>query len=370
MKNRKIKRRRNGLIDILNGFLSLVVLGIIALVALLLYGAHTFYTDGTTTEDTIFQVPRGTGLSIIALRLEEAGVISNRWVFSAGTRAQKKERGLKAGEFRIAKGASMADVLIELTEGTAITYAVTIPEGFTSWQVVERINADENLEGEITELPPEGALLPNTYVYERGDDRNDIIAQMRTAQASALEEVWANRNPDIPVNTPEELVILASIVEKETGIASERPEVAAVFANRLNLNMRLQSDPTIIYGITNGQGPLGRGLKRSEIEAKTPYNTYAIGGLPAGPIANPGIESMRAVANPADSKALYFVAAGANPSQGHLFAPSYAEHRKNVALYRKALKAAAAQQEAEAEAARDAIEAEQAKAAGEDTSTQ
>lgn len=368
-KNKKKSRRRNGLVEIVNGLLSLLVLGILGLVGLFLYASHSFYAEGGVDQDTTFQVRRGNGLSTISQRLEDAGIISNHWIFQAGTLAQKKERSIKAGEFRLARGASMADILNELTEGTPITYAVTIPEGYTSWQVVERLKADDGLEGEIATIPAEGSLLPNTYVYERGDDRNDIIAQMQTAQTSALAEVWAGRNPDIPVSTPEELVILASIVEKETGIASERPQVAAAFTNRLNFNMRLQSDPTIIYGITQGQGSLGRGLKRSEIEEKTPYNTYAIGGLPVGPIANPGIEAMRAVAHPAESDVLYFVAAGPNPSQGHLFAASYAQHRKNVALYRKALRAAAAQQEADAEAARDALQAEEAAAAGEDVSS-
>ncbi len=368
MKKTKNRRRRNGLVEIVNGALSLLVLGIVVVVGLFFYGAHTFYADGKLAEETQFQVQRGTGLSTIAGQLEDAGIVSNRWVFQFGTLTQKKERALKAGEYRIAKGSSMAEVLKELTEGTPITYSVTIPEGFTTWQVIERVNADSNLSGEITLQPAEGALLPDTYVYERGDERDSIIKRMQDAQTEALAEIWESRQPDLPVETPEELVILASIVEKETGIASERPEVAAVFINRLNFNMRLQSDPTTIYGITNGQGPLGRGLKRSELEAETPYNTYKVAGLPAGPIANPGIEAMRAVANPAESKSLYFVAAGANPSEGHLFAPSYDEHRKNVALYRKALKEAAAQEEAEAEAARDLLEAEAAAKAGQDTS--
>jgi UPF0755 protein len=189
-------------------------------------------------------------------------------------------------------------------------------------------------------------------------------------QTKALAEIWAARNPDIPIETPEELVILASIVEKETGIADERPQVAAVFINRLNRGMRLQTDPTVIYGITNGKGPLGRGLKKSEIKAETPYNTYVIKGLPVGPIANPGRAAMQAVANPAETKALYFVAAGANPSQGHLFAASYAEHRKNVAKYRKAVREAAAQEEADSEDLKDALEAEQAAAAGEEVTTE
>lgn len=368
MFRRKIKHRRNGLVELANGFLSLVVLALVVVGGIVFYGASVFNAPGKTTEEVTFQVERGNGLGTISQRLVDAGIISNKWVFQAGTRSKKKERAIKAGEFRIAKGASMNEVLTELTEGTPITYAVTVPEGYTSWQVVERLRAEASLEGEIALVPTEGTLLPDTYSFERGDDRASILERMTGAQSEALAEIWAGRNPDIPIATPEELVVLASIVEKETGIAEERPQVAAVFINRLNLGMRLQTDPTVIYGITNGEGPLGRGLKRSELEAGTPYNTYIIAGLPPGPIANPGVESMRAVANPADTKALYFVAAGAKSSQGHLFAASYAEHRKNVVLYRAAVREAAKakEEELEAEAARDAVEAEQAAAAGEE----
>lgn len=363
MKKNKTKRRRSALVDILNGVLSLLILAIIVVVGLVLFAAYEFYQEGETEAGTTFQVHSGTGLSTIATRLEEAGIIDNRWVFQFGALAHNKAREIRAGEFRIAKGASMADVLREITEGEPITYSVTVPEGFTSWQVVQRIRAKTELTGDIEDVPPEGSLLPDTYIFQRGDERSELIARMQEAQAAALADVWADRAPDLPLETPQDLVTLASIVEKETGVPEERPEVAAVFINRLNRGMRLQSDPTIIYGITNGEGPLGRGITRSEIEEETPYNTYVVDGLPAGPIANPGIEAMRAVANPAQSDALYFVAAGANPSQGHVFARSYDEHRQNVAQYRAALEEAAAQEEAEAEAVREALEAEQAEQA-------
>lgn len=357
------KRKRSGLVELLNGALTLFILAVVIIVGTLLYGAHLFYADGNLAKDTTFQVTRGAGLSTIASQLTDSGIVSNKWIFQAGTLAQKKERSLKAGEYRIASNSSMAEILIELTEGTPITYSVTIPEGFTSWQVVERLRADVNLTGDIEALPQEGSLLPNTYSYERGMARADIVTQMKKAREEAVAEVWENRAPDLPIATPEELVVLASVIEKETGIATERPEVAAVFVNRLNKGIRLQSDPTIIYGITNGEGPLGRGLRRSEIKAETPYNTYVIKGLPVGPIANPGIESLRAAANPAASKSLYFVAAGARPSQGHLFAETYAQHQKNVAAYRKALREATAAQEKreadEAKAALESLDAEQ-----------
>lgn len=366
-------RRRNALIDIVNGFLTLFVIGIVIVGAILFWGANRFYADGDFAEDTTFQVESGSGLSTIAQRLEDAGLIENRWIFQAGALAQKKERNVKAGEYELQAASSMADILKELTEGTPITHAVTIPEGWTSWQVAERVNANELLTGDPVEVPPEGSLMPDTYAFERGDDRATIIARMTKAQTEALAEVWAGRDPDLALETPEELVILASIVERETGVASERPQVASVFINRLKRNMRLQSDPTIIYGITRGVGTLGRGLKRSEIEQKTDYNTYQIDGLPAGPIDNPGLEALKATANPAKTKYLYFVAAGPVPSDGHLFAASYAEHRKNVAKWRAiekqaAEEAAAAEAAKEAEQARAELEAQAAADAG-DTET-
>jgi len=370
-KNKRAKpRRRNGLIDILNGFLSLLVIAIILVGGLFFFGLNRFYSPGNIPEDTTFLVESGSSLGVTAERLETRGLIDNRMIFQAAGIALKKQGKLKAGEFKIAAHSSMADILSELTEGTPVLYGVTVPEGFTSWQVIERINADSHLIGEITSLPPEGSILPNTYSYIPGDTRQSVLDKMQAAHKKALEEVWANRDPDLPIKTPEELVTLASVVEKETGVASERPQVAAVFVNRLKKGMRLQSDPTIIYGITKGQSTLGRGLKKSELEAKTPYNTYQIDGLPAGPIANPGIESLRAAANPAKTKDLYFVAAGPVPSDGHLFSETYAQHRKNVAKWRAIEKQMAIDAQADTEAAKDAIEAEQAKETGDSTTAQ
>jgi len=374
-KNKRAKpRRRNGLIDLLNGVLSLLVIVILIAGGLFFFGLNRFYSAGNIPEDTTFLVEPGSSLGVTAERLETRGLIDNRLIFQAAGMALKKQGKLKAGEFRIAAHSSMSDILTELTEGTPVLYGVTVPEGFTSWQVLERINGDSHLIGDIGTLPPEGSILPNTYSYIPGDTRQSVLDKMQAAQKKALEEIWAGRDPDLPIKTPEELVTLASVVEKETGVASERPQVAAVFVNRLKKGMRLQSDPTIIYGITKGQAPLGRGLKRSEIEAKTPYNTYQIDGLPIGPIANPGIESLRAVANPAKTNDLYFVAAGPVPSDGHLFAATYADHRKNVAKWRAIEKQMAADAEAaaaiDAEAAKDAIEAEQAEETGDTTAEQ
>lgn len=358
MAKRKKQRRSNGLVDGLNAILTLIVFGLIIIVGLGYFGIQRFYTPNEVAEVSTFNVPRGSTLASISENLETAGLIADATTFSIGARVTEKQSALKAGEFNIAPNSSMADILKELTEGRAITYSVTIPEGWTSWEAVQRINATEFLTGEITEIPAEGSLLPNTYSFERGQDRNLIVEQMAEAMEEAVAEIWAGRAEDLPISTPEEMVILASVVEKETGLATERPEVAAVFENRLNRGMRLQSDPTIIYGITLGQGGLGRGLRRSEIDTKTDYNTYQIDGLPIGPIANPGLEALKAVANPAETEAIFFVAAGATPDLGHVFANTLAEHNDNVAAYRRIV--------AEYEAEREAREAEAAEEAAAD----
>jgi len=353
-------RRRNGFLDILNGLLSLIVIGMLVVGGVLVYGASQFYGDGPLPESTVFRVEQGSSLGSIAERLENQGLISNRFIFQIGGRALEKQASIKAGDFNIRAGASMADILTEITEGRPIRYAVTIPEGYTSWEVVQRLNDDSNLTGSISTLPPEGSILPGSYDYTPGDSRESVLEKMQTAMREAVAEIWERRQPDLPLSSPEELVILASIVEKETGLASERPQVAAVFVNRLKVPMRLQSDPTIIYGITKGQSTLGRGLRRSEIEEATPYNTYQVDGLPPTPIANPGRESLEAVANPDDHAYLYFVAAGPVPSDGHVFAETYEEHQRNVARWREIEAEAAAEAEREAQAAREAIEASEA----------
>jgi len=373
MNDRKVRRRRrsrNGLIDMLNGLLTLLVIGLVVAGGAFFYVTSQYYGDGPSTEDRTFRVESGSSLSTTANRLEEQGLISNALIFSQFGSRVEKNTIIKAGDFRIPAGSSMSDILRELTEGNPIRYAVTLPEGITAWDVIQRLNADTNLVGEVTALPEEGSILPGSYDYVPGDTRQSVLDKMQDAMTSALATVWESRQPDLPLNSPEELLILASIVEKETGVASERPQVAAVFVNRLRTGMRLQSDPTIIYGITKGQSTLGRGLRKSEIEARTPYNTYQIDRLPPTPIANPGIEALKAVANPDSHKYLYFVAKGALPSEGHVFAESYAEHQRNVAQYRRIAAEAAAQAEAEAEAARQALEAEEAVEAGEEPAAQ
>jgi len=364
-RNRRRRRSGNALIDILNGLLTLLVIGLVVIGGGFLYVASQYYGAGPTTEERVFRVESGNTLSTTANRLEEQGFITNSLIFSQFGSRVEDNTVVKAGDFSIPAGASMADILRELTEGNPIRYAVTIPEGWTSWQVIQRLSAVTDLTGEVPSLPPEGSILPGSYDYTPGDTRQSVLDKMQLAMTQALAEVWEARVPDLPLESPAELLILASIVEKETGVAEERPQVAAVFVNRLRQGMRLQSDPTIIYGITLGQSTLDRGIRRSEIEAQTPYNTYQIDRLPPTPIANPGIDSLRAVANPDTHDYLYFVAKGATPREGHVFAETYAEHQQNVARYREIAAEAAAQAEAEAEAARRALEAEEAQEAAE-----
>ena len=352
---RQRRRRRGGFLDILNGLLTLVVLAIIAVAGLFFWGASTFYAPGSVKVDTNFLVEKGSRLASIAERLEEQGLIENKYLFQAGGWALKKQTEIKAGEFVLKANSSMADILKEITEGKPILLAVVIPEGWTSWQVADRLANHPDLSGEPPATPEEGSILPGSYDYDRGMPRAEILANMKAAMAEKLAAVFAACDPTVcgengVIRSPAELVTLASVVEKETGVASERPQVAAVFINRLKKGMRLQSDPTIIYGITKGVGKLDRPIRKSEIEAKTEYNTYQIDGLPVGPIANPGIEALEAVARPAATQDLYFVAKTTDPSDGHLFAATYDEHRKNVAAYRKATA------EAETEAAKEALE--------------
>ncbi|MCF6326571.1 MAG: endolytic transglycosylase MltG [Devosiaceae bacterium] len=365
-KLKKKRRSRNGFLELLNALLTMVVLGVLVAGGIFFVATQRYYAKGPMSENRVFLVEQGLGLAAVANRLETANLIANRWIFQFGAMLQRKQSSIRAGEYQIAANASMAEIILEITEGRAITYSVTIPEGLTSWEAVQRINAAPNLTGEITVIPAEGSLLPNTYSFERGSDRQLVIDRMGEAFQVEVAQIWETRSPDLPLNSIEEMVILASIVEKETGIGAERAGVAGVFINRINIGMRLQSDPTIIYGITNGQGSLGRGLRRSEIDEKTPYNTYQIDGLPPTPIANPGVAAMRAVVNPDDTEALFFVADGTG---GHVFANTYAEHQVNVARWRvieremaaEAAKAAElAQEEAEAEATRDALQQEQA----------
>lgn len=328
-------------VRVISGILTtaLVVMGVLAGAMFLLN--HQFEGPGPLEVSRTIVIPRGEGRIEIATQLEREGIITNRWTFIINHLVRSMLNGdrldLKAGEFEIAKAASMRDVLEALAEGRAVEHKVTIPEGLTSQQIVERLMADPDLTGEITVIPPEGSLLPDTYSHARGMDRQSLIERMRAEQRRVLVEAWETRQSDLPIASPEEAVILASIIEKETGEPDERDRVAAVFVNRLRKRMRLQSDPTIIYGIVGGQGTLGRPIYRADIKEKTAYNTYHIPGLPPTPICNPGRGAILAALNPAATKDLYFVADGTG---GHSFSETLQEHNAAVADWRKIERAA------------------------------
>jgi UPF0755 protein len=329
--SRRSRRVRHPLVVIGNAIFTVLVLISIAVGAALFFGKQRFEAPGPLVEDKVVNIPRGLGTRDIADLLQREGVINQPYVFMGGIIVLKARGELKYGEYQFSKQASLADVVDTIVEGKVVQHAFTVPEGLTSEQILARLLETDALTGQIKEIPREGTLLPETYRFTRGMTREQIIQRMQQAHRRVLQEVWEHRMQDLPVKTPEQLVTLASIVEKETGRADERTRVAAVFVNRLKSKMRLQSDPTIIYGLTGGKGSLGRPILKSEIEQSTPYNTYVIDGLPPGPIANPGRASLEAAANPARTKELYFVADGTG---GHVFSDTYAEHQKNVARLR------------------------------------
>lgn len=306
--------------------------------------------EGPLAKAKVVNIPKGSSTIDIANRLNEQGVVDSSIITMLGITAVRYTFDVdpKAGEYEFAAGSSLIDVLRKIKTGRTLFYKVSMPEGFTSWQVMERLKANEVLVGEIKNPPAEGELLPDTYLFNRGGTRQSIIDQMNTAQKKFIEKLWPTRAEGLPLKTPEEALILASIVEKETGQADERAHVAAVFVNRLRRGMRLQSDPTIIYGITRGQGKLDRPIRRSDIRQKTDYNTYQVDGLPPTPIANPGRASIEAVLNPVETEHLYFVADGTG---GHVFARTLAEHNANVRKWRSWLRDQREQQEAEEQAA-------------------
>jgi conserved hypothetical protein, YceG family len=322
--------------------LGLAVLAAAGLATLLLLaGVWSYGGPGPRARDgeaTVVMLERGSGLNGVARELKRAGAINSAGLFILAARLTGAAGELKAGEYEFASGAPMARVLADIRAGRVVRHLITIPEGWTSEMAAEAVNRQPVLTGEAP-VPPEGSILPDTYQVQRGDDRAAVIERMRKAQDALMAELWPRRAPDLPVKTPQEALTLASIVEKETGVAAERPRVAAVFVNRLRQGMRLESDPTIIYGISKGR-PLGRGLRASEVAALTPYNTYRIDGLPPTPIANPGRAAIEAVLNPPKTDDLFFVADG---SGGHVFATNYADHQRNVARWRQIERQRAAQ---------------------------
>lgn len=324
-------RARNPFVIVGNAIITLILLAMLGAGGAYVYVKQKLDAAGPLTEDKIVTIPKA-GTGDIADILQRNGVIDgNRFGFFAGVLALKARSELKSGEYAFAKGATLRDVIETMVDGKVVLHAFTVPEGLTSEQIVARLMDNEILTGSVRNIPPEGSLLPETYKFARGTPREQVIQRMQQAQRRALAEAWERRAPDLPIASPERLVTLASIVEKETSRADERSRVAAVFVNRLQKKMRLQSDPTIIYGLVGGRGTLGRPIKRSEITQASPYNTYVIDGLPPGPIANPGRAALEAAANPARTRDLYFVADG---SGGHVFTETYEAHRKNVTKLR------------------------------------
>ncbi|MEO0542861.1 MAG: endolytic transglycosylase MltG [Pseudomonadota bacterium] len=343
-KRRKNRGARNQFVVFFNFLFSCLVFGLLALGAALFFGQAQFEAAGPHEVGTTYTVRSGANVAQVANGLRREGLISNSRIFEYGVRVYGNENELKAGEYDIAAGASMKEIMDKLVDGKAILYPLTVVEGWTVFRAIEEIKANQFLTGDVPEtLPSEGSLIADTQKFGRGTDRAELIARMQAQQERMVSQIWEKRSPDLPISTVEEFVTLASIVEKETGVAEERPLVAAVFVNRLNQGMRLQSDPTIIYGIFGGEGkPADRPIFRSDIDTPTDYNTYTIPGLPPGPIAIPGRASLEAVANPAQTEDLFFVADGTG---GHAFAKTLEEHNRNVARWREIER----QREAEAE---------------------
>ena len=368
--------------------ISMLIVALIAAAGALGWGQAQWNGQGPLQTAAFFEVEQGDTLGEVSERLEDAGAIGSAMVFRIGTRALDRSGDLRFGNYEIPAGASMEEVLdivtaggpsafrytatyvlrnsgigqLRLSErvpgtgeveeiarfayeegvpeaysalveaGTPMIYRLVIPEGLTSWQIVEGMRAADFLDGEVADLPAEGSLAPATIEVNRGEDRNDLLAEMMAAQEQILADAWENREDGLPIDTPEEALILASIIEKETSVPDERGRVASVFVNRLNQGMRLQTDPTVIYGVTNGRGILGRGLRRSELDTETPWNTYVITGLPPTPIANPGRAAIEAALNPDETDFIFFVADGTG---GHAFAVTLEEHNRNVARWRE-----------------------------------
>lgn len=379
--------------------LTLFIVALIAAAAVLAWGREQFTGPGPLTQAICVKVDKGATLSAVSRALEEQGAVTDARIFRIGADYSGKASGLKFGSYLVPAGASMTEVLELLTAGGAsscgrevnyrigvrgaevvlreldpatnvfeevvkfdpaaseppaeyveaaldedLRWQVTLAEGVTSWQVVESLKAADFLAGEIKEVPPEGSLAPEGYDVFKGSDRTELLAAMSARQAQTLADLWAARAEGLPYETPEEALIMASIVEKETGVPEERKRVASVFLNRLAQGMKLQTDPTVIYGITKGEGVLGRGLRQSELRRETPYNTYVIDGMPPTPIANPGRLSIEAALNPEETDFLFFVADGTG---GHAFAETLEAHNENVARWREI----EAQQAKDAEAA-------------------
>ncbi|MEJ2029018.1 MAG: endolytic transglycosylase MltG [Maritimibacter sp.] len=338
--------------------LSFFVVLLIAFGGLIAWGQKQYSAPGPLASAICLKVPSGSSFRTISKTLSAQGAVSSDSILRIGANYGGRAQDLKAGSFLVPEGASMAEIVDIVTRGGATRaeftpeaeqipasylrmrdsadtrYRIAVAEGATVWQIANALSQADFLEGDAAELPPEGMLAPDSYEVRAGDKVADVLERMRAEQQGRLDAAWANRAGDLPYDTPEEALIMASIVEKETGIATERKQVASVFVNRLRRGMRLQTDPSVIYGLTHGEGSLGRGLRQSELRGDTPYNTYVNAGLPPTPIANPGLDAIEAAMNPATTEYLYFVAKTLNPADGHVFAATLNEHNRNVAKLR------------------------------------
>jgi len=321
--------RSRAVVAILAGSAAVLVLAAVALYA---WGHRQYVAPGPLAASRVHVIPKGAALEVIAGSLADAGIIRDPLIFELGVRLSGTAKRLRAGEYAFPAGASAELVAAIMVSGATVQHKITVAEGLTTAQIIAELRAADVLEGEIGKMPGEGELLPDTYHVSRGDTRAEIVARMRTAMDQVLDELWPNRAANLPLDDRRQAVTLASIIEKETAVETERRRIAGVFVNRLRRGMRLQSDPTVIYGITNGAGPLDRPLMNRDLEAPTPYNTYINRGLPPGPIANPGRAAIAAALDPLPSKELYFVADG---SGGHAFAETLEEHNRNVARWRR-----------------------------------
>ncbi len=321
---------------ILYGLTSLLFIGIIiASIATYLISAE-LHKDGAFNQDKLFSIEKGSSVALIAKNLQKNDLISKDWLFIVGSRAIKADKKIKTGEYSIPAKSSILDIIDILVLGKQHQYSLTIPEGLNSYQVIELINSNPILTGEITDFPKDGSLLPETYYFTKNTSKTEIITRMQKNMQEILKAEWAKRDKNLPLKTMQEALILASIVEKETGINSERAKVAGVFINRLNKGMKLQTDPTVIYAITDGgKKPLKRKLYFKDLEKPHPYNTYSITGLPPAPICHPSYKSIVASLHPETHKYIYFVA---NGTGGHNFAKTLNGHNKNVAAWRRVRK--------------------------------
>ena len=311
---------------------TLLVLGILAAAAgagAFLYGKKLVTAPGPLAQTKIILIDSGTSLRGIAAELDQQGVITRPVLFSTAARLAEwhEKRPLQAGEYEFAPHISIAGVIALLQSGKTYQHKITIPEGLTSAEVVQLLNAEPVLTGTIDKTPPEGSLMPETYSFSYGDNRNTLITRMQKAMKETVANLWKHRSPDLPFTNPEQGVTLASIIEKETAQPQERARIAGVFINRLKRGMKLQSDPTVIYAITHGLGKLDRSLNKLDLKTQSPYNTYLVTGLPPGPIANPGKSSLYAAFNPEKNNYLYFVADGTG---GHAFSATLHQHDRNI----------------------------------------